>query len=193
MRTIGAAILLPSNGMKEPSRRKDRVLGRFLIGVLLVFGASPVWAGPTYFVVSEIGSPVHNDSYILPLEEPADIAHARELIEHGTSVADYIVVAHIAAGPDGINRDVLAPGEPPWSWHVDEFVSFAEMTIEIYDGWPGYVEQDVDGWIAITNGHIGFWSYTVTGELPAVPAPSAVLLATLGMGLVGCMRRRRMP
>src|SRR5688572_32846969 len=40
-----------------------------------------------------------------------------------------------------VNRDVLAAGEPPWTWHVIEFLGFAETTAEVLDGWPGLVEQ----------------------------------------------------
>ena len=36
----------------------------------------------------------------------------------------------------------------PWSWHIDpEDVSMAEMTIELYDGLPSHVEQDLDYWL----------------------------------------------
>ena len=79
------------------------------------------------------------------------------------------MVAQIAKGEDGVNRDYLAPGEPLWSWNVARFDSFADISIELIDGWPTFVEQDVDGWIANTNGYIGFWSYTVVAEVTAVP------------------------
>jgi hypothetical protein len=139
-------------------------------------------AAPVYFVVSEINpASGHGDSYILPLEQAADIAHARDLILYGPSIGAAIAVAHITAGSDGINRNVLAPGEPLWSWHVDQFEGFADITVEILDGWPGYVEQDVNGWINNTNSYIGFWGYTVTAELAAVPVPGALILLLSGL------------
>jgi hypothetical protein len=118
------------------------------------------------FLVGEIGEPNHHDAYVLPLSDPAAIAHARELISAGPGAGAPIVVARIAKGANGVNRNSLAPGSPPWSWHVTEFESFVDNTIEILDGWPTYVEQDVDGWIQNTNGYIGFWQYTVVAELP---------------------------
>jgi hypothetical protein len=36
----------------------------------------------------------------------------------------------------------------PWSWHVDpEDVVMAEVTIELCDGAPSYLEQHLDDWI----------------------------------------------
>lgn len=143
------------------------------------------------FLVAESTYPfgIHRDSYVLPLENPAAIQHARDLIAFGPGVAGApIVVAHIAAGADGINRDLLAPGDPEWSWHVTQFEGFADFTIEILDGWPGYVEQDVDGWIANTGGRIGFWSYTVVQE---VPEPGRALSALAGFGFLGWLAWRR--
>ena len=118
------------------------------------------------FLVSEFDTPAHGDSYVLPLTDPDDIAHARRLITKGPGSGAPLVVAKIAKGANGINRSPLAAGAPPWSWHVSEFEGFVDSTIEILDGWPTYVESDIDGWIANTNGYIGFWSYTVTAELP---------------------------
>jgi hypothetical protein len=142
------------------------------------------------FAVAEnpaLGTCVHCDSYVLSLSDPAAIAHARSLIAAGGSGPAPIAVAHIAAGADGINRDALAPGEPLWSWHVTDFVDFADTTIEILDGWPTFVESDVDAWIANTNGTIGFWSYTVVRELPE-PSSGPSALAALATLLV--TRRR---
>jgi hypothetical protein len=142
------------------------------------------------FVVAENpargGSCVHCDSYLLPLSDPDAIEHARALIEGGGAGPGAIAVAHIAAGSDGINRDVLATGEPLWSWHVTDFVDFADTTIEILDGWPTFVESDVDGWIANTNGTIGFWSYTVVRELPE---PSSGVSALAALAALVFLRR----
>jgi hypothetical protein len=117
-----------------------------------------------YFVVSELDV-VHGDSYILPLRNPADIAHARALIADPENTDGHIVVARIGRGAgDPPNRNVTGDGEP-WSWRVTQFEQFADMTIEILDGWPTYVEENLDEWIMMTGGRIGFWSYTVTEEL----------------------------
>ena len=156
-----------------------------LLGVFLTcsFCAN---AATVYFVVSEIDpNKPHRDSYVLPLESSNDIAHARDLITNGTSAGSPIAVAHIAEGADGINRNILAAGEPLWSWHVDQFQGFADATIELIDGWPTFVESDVQGWINNTNGVVGFWSYTVTAELTPVPLPTAALF--LGSSLISLM------
>jgi hypothetical protein len=158
--------------------------GLAVLGVclfLLAGGVGRAFAGPVYFLVTELpGQEVHHDSYVLPLEDQADIAHARDLIARGPAEAGAsIAVAQIAEGSDGINRDVLAPGEPLWNWHVTNFQGFADTTVEILDGWPGDVGKDVPAWIANTNGAIGFWSYTVTRELggASVPVPLPAPLA----------------
>lgn len=83
------------------------------------------------------------DSYVLPLTAPEDISHARDLAANGPAIGSAIVVAEIAAGSDGLNRDYRAASAPLWSWHVTEFIAFADIGVEILDGWPSFVESDV--------------------------------------------------
>ena len=121
------------------------------------------------FLVAEKES-THGDSYLLPLSDPKDIADARALIDLGSaSGVGSIVTAKIEIGSDGQNRDLLNPGQPLWSWHVSQFEGFADAAIELCDGWPGKVEEDVAAWIANTDGTICFWSYTVVAEIGPVP------------------------
>lgn len=164
---------------------------------LLFASLLPTWAsaGTVYFLVAETpGEEVHHDSYVLPLSDPAQIAHARALID-GTATDAKIVTARIAEGANGVNRDYRAVGTPAWSWHVTEFVGFADNTIEVLDGWPSDVERDVPGWLGNTNSMVGFWSYTVVEELPAVPEPASagIAVVALGSGLatwgIRCIRR----
>jgi hypothetical protein len=126
-----------------------------------------------YFQVAELpGHETHHDSFLLPLSDPADIAHARDLISLGPELSGQtIVFADIAAGTDGINRDLLAADQHLWSWHVTQFNGFGDTGIELLDGWPSFVQQDVTGWIQNTGGKIGFWNYTVVSELPSIPEP----------------------
>ena len=164
---------------------------------------APAVAGTVHFVVAERPELAeHGDSFILPLSEPDDIAHARDLIARGPEAAGApLVFAEVVAGSDGVNRDVLADGEPLWSWHVSAFEGFGDMGIELVDGWPTYVESDVQGWIENTNrdegdprGHIGFWNYTVVAEVGAppvgVPLPGALPAGLLGLAAFGVCRRR---
>lgn len=109
-------------------------------------------------------------SYLLPLRETADIDAARTLIEQGPGgQVGSIVSARIAAGTDGYNRNLLDPNQRLWSWHVTGFEGFADFTIELCDGNPQLVEDDVQGWIANTGGVICFWGYTITAELDSAP------------------------
>jgi hypothetical protein len=151
---------------------------------------------PRWFAVAEnpsLGPCVHCDSYVLPLTDPDDVAHALALIASGGAGPAPIAVAEIAAGADGVNRDVLAPGAPPWSWHVTRLQGFADNTAEIYDGWPGFVESDVAGWIENTRsqpgdpGVVGFWGYTVVAEVPEAGGAGVWAAAA---ALLVCARRR---
>jgi hypothetical protein len=113
-----------------------------------------------YFLVAEI-FPNHGDSYILPLTDPEDISRAESII-NGTRNSR-IVNARIARGNgDGnyLNKDLAGSGRV-WSWHVVEFFGFVDVTAEIYDSWPTYVEEHLDEWMQQNNGIIGFWAYTV--------------------------------
>ncbi len=147
-------------------------MARLIVGtlfVMVVCGAAGARAETVLFLVAEVpGYEYHDDSYVVPLTDSDDVEHARALIADPYSGSG-IVVAEIAAGDDGINRDYRAPGNPVWSWHCTQFLGFADCTIEILDGWPTGVESDVDGWIDNTGGAIGFWSYTIVAELGAPP------------------------
>lgn len=138
------------------------------------------------------------DSYVLPLSNADDVSRARDIIAAGGLVPDAIVVAAIVAGADGVNRDHLAPGAPEWSWHVVEFFEFSGGVIEILDGWPTYVESNVEGWIANTRsaslpedwGLIGFTNYTVVAELPEPSSNLMVGVAGATIAILGWAHRR---
>ena len=134
--------------------------------------ASSAAAETRWFVISETDQPpAHNDAYLLPLSDPDAIAQARVLVEKGPgNEVGSIATVKIAAGADGFNRNVLAEGEPLWSWHVAEFVGFSDFAIELCDGWPGFIEDDVDAFIDNTDATVCFWGYTVTAELDEAPA-----------------------
>jgi hypothetical protein len=67
--------------------------------------------------------------------------------------------AHLAAGTTQIPvfDDVIAGtdcADPQWSWHVDPAaVSWADVTIELCDARPSYIEANLDAWIA----EVGQW------------------------------------
>jgi hypothetical protein len=174
------------------------------VGVLfaLICPAGVARAGTVLFVVAEKpGTETHHDSFVLPLSDPADVAHARDLIARGPDAAgSSIVFAEIAAGADGVNRNVVVPGRPLWDWHVTRFEGFGDLGIELTDGNPTLVQADVAGWVDNTNGvggsdrgHIGFWNYTVLAELgdatPSVPLPAALSTAAIGLCAVYAARR----
>ena len=120
-----------------------------------------------YFLVAEI-TPRHNDSYILPLNDPAHIAQAEAML--AGREPSRIVVARIARGSGNgnyLNKNLTGAEKFSWSWHVVSFLGFADATAEILDGWPGYVENNLEEWLASTNSTIGFWTYRVQRRVAA--------------------------
>ena len=142
-------------------------MGLVVISGLFLAGCPAPPAEIRYFLVAEGMYETHGDSYVLPLSDAADIAHAEALIDDPDEAGATIVVAKIAeGGSDGeyVNRNLSGNGAA-WSWRVTEFVGFSDFTIEIYDGWPTYVEENYDDFVSTTGGTIGFWSYTVVREV----------------------------
>ena len=184
---------------------------RRLVAGLTVAGCCALFspaaqAGVTYFLVAERpGTPdPHNDSFVIPLDDADHVAHARDLIARGPDAAgEAIVFAEIARGSGGgINRDLLDPAKPEWNWHVTDVTGFGDFGIEILDGWPTYLGENLDQWLDETGPNIGFWGYTVTQELPgygpgdganppsAVPLPPAVLVGGMLLGGMAVNRWR---
>lgn len=194
--------------MADRSGRPDKpasVVAFFFLSAVMFGWLQPRAAGADclrLFLVAENPSLIDPctkcDSYVLPLSNAEDISRAREIIAAGGLVPDAIVVAAIVAGADGINRNHLAPGAPEWSWHVVEFFGFAEGVIEILDGWPSYVESNVEGWIANTRsaslpedwGLVGFTNYTVVAEIPEPSSNLMVGVAGATIGILGWAQRR---
>ncbi len=107
----------------------------------------------------------------MPLSNFNDIAHARALIAYGSAVGRACVIATITQLPSGsysnINRNYTAYGLPRWSWEVSSFINFTDVSIEIWDGWPGWVEENPGAWPS--GATIGFWNYTVVAEIGTDP------------------------
>ncbi|MFM7856856.1 MAG: hypothetical protein ACKO96_34255 [Flammeovirgaceae bacterium] len=124
-----------------------------------------------YFLVAEKNS-VKGDSYILPLVNAADITQARAMIANAND--QKIVMAEITKDSQlnyHVNKDILK--NKRWSWHVGRFIGFADISAEIYDAWPEYIEDNYSEWVRITknqngNGVIGFWGYTIKREVSAL-------------------------
>src|SRR5206468_2059174 len=121
----------------------------------------------------------------LPLSDPAAIAHARDLVTRGPDAAGSpIVVASIAPGADGINLDYLSANHRAWDWHLTGLSNFADSTVEILDGWPAYVQQDVPCWSAPSR---PMPSYLII--LLIFGIPSLLIIAAF---VVGCFEKHPM-
>jgi hypothetical protein len=145
-------------------KREKMLRSAAVIALILgwTFSGGIAQADTIYFLVGGIYPT--NDSYVLALSNSADIVHARKLVRHGPGIGGALVVARIIrSNPEGLNRNYVAEGLPVWSWRVDEFLGFSDMTPEIMDGSPTWVEEDPYMWPS--GSVIGFWNYTVVAEM----------------------------
>ena len=85
--------------------------------VVVTLSGCPRPVGPAFFVLSEMDV-VYGDSFVIRLDDPAMIAHARELIRHPGTTEAPLLVASIEEGAGPIpNQDYLNGGSA-WNWHV---------------------------------------------------------------------------
>ena len=75
----------------------------------------------------------------------------------------------------GYNRNLTEVGGPAFSWHVDQFLGFADLAVEVCDGGPMNVEFDLAYWIE-TVGQVCFWTPTVVRELRVEEVRTGVLM-----------------
>jgi hypothetical protein len=76
---------------------------------------------------------VGDEQYRIELTDPADIAIARQLLagEEGPRIPNGLIVR---GGDGGVNTG--------YSWYIDpDSLEFAEVTTEVCDGLPSYVED----------------------------------------------------
>lgn len=78
--------------------------------------------------------------------------------------------ARLASGEPGVINGLLESGDggfnDPWSWHmVPASVETPDVAVEVCDGTPGFVEQDLDYWLNTVERYCP-WSAVVTERLP---------------------------
>lgn len=77
---------------------------------------------------------VVGETYRIELATPELVAHAEALLA-GKEVAS-IPLGRVVRGDSGPNA--------PWSWHIDPAtLEFADLTIEVCDGLPSFVEDEI--------------------------------------------------
>jgi hypothetical protein len=63
--------------------------------------------------------------------------------------------------PNGLLVERAVSYNQPWSWHIDsEDIHMAEMTIELYDGVPSFVESELEYWLESVHRYAP-WSATI--------------------------------
>ncbi|MET0460576.1 MAG: hypothetical protein ABW195_15100, partial [Ilumatobacteraceae bacterium] len=96
---------------------------------------------------------VVDEQFKVELATPELIEHARQLLA-GEEVAG-IPLGTVVRDDPGVNE--------PWSWHIDPAtLEFADMTIEVCDGLPSFVEDRT-----VTSDQYCPWSAEVIAVEPA--------------------------
>jgi len=118
----------PLEGGRPPRRRTLAPLAVVLGGSLALAGCAP--AAPSNPIATfEVAG---EETFSVELATP-------ELVEHAERLLAGEDVAAIPLGT--VVRDDPGPNAP-WSWHLDPAtLEFAEVTIEVCDGLPSYVED----------------------------------------------------
>ena len=94
------------------------------------------------------------ETFNIRLIDTAAIQEAERLLDTGASRN---AVGQLVRGDGGFNA--------PYTWHLDPAtVEFADMTIELCDGLPSFVEDDLDYWID-TVGQYCPWGVTVVARV----------------------------
>jgi hypothetical protein len=109
-----------------------------------------------YFTVNVVG-----ENFCVYITDPTTLALA---YRDARGEIRRIVIGIVRTGNDGYNQ--------PWSWHLDpDTVRLAEMTVEVCDGRPSYVEQHLPDWL-----NKGFCPWT--SDIIRVGCPNVITTTT---------------
>jgi hypothetical protein len=99
-----------------------------VLPLLLLVGCAPTAPQNPVAVFEVAGS----ETYKIELATPELVQHAEDLLAGKPGAA--IPLGTVVRDDAGVNA--------PWSWHIDPAsLEFADMTIEVCDGLPSYVED----------------------------------------------------
>lgn len=91
--------------------------------------------GDALFLVRQCDQTFH-----LLIRDPRTIAEAESQLERPTKH----VTGRLLAGDGGFNQ--------PWSWHLDpDRVGFADASIELCDGCPSHIEENLNYWVNVVG------------------------------------------
>jgi hypothetical protein len=124
----------------------------------------PSVASARYFRLSDFSG---SQSYVVALQDPALIDQAVRQVQlpWQTNYLPRIMIARVAGGSGGFNRDFSSVWKAPWSWHVAEVFRFADFASQACDGNPEFLEQTLWSWSPDNQGAICFWNYRIVEEL----------------------------
>ena len=100
-----------------------------VLPLLLLAGCAPTTTAHNPIAVFEVAG---QETYKIELATPELVQHAEDLLAGKPGAA--IPLGNVVRDDAGVNA--------PWSWHIDPAsLEFADMTIEVCDGLPSYVED----------------------------------------------------
>ncbi|WP_413557126.1 hypothetical protein [Bdellovibrio sp. HCB209] len=131
----------------------------------------PVSAAKKYFLIST-KTPSENGSFVIALDDEDTINTAREQIRRPE--LEKIVVARVALGSGGVNRNFQARDKSPYSWNVTYVDAFGDLAHIDCDGNPDLVEERLQQRLN-EGGRICFWRYRVVRELTPFEVSTGLL------------------
>lgn len=108
--------------------------------------SSPTEPSPRLFTIRACD----NETFRVRINDPIVAAEAAARLGKGTG---RVLTGRLLRGDGGFNA--------PWGWHLDpSAVAFADATIELCDGCPSHLQENLDYWIDTVR-HFCPWSAEV--------------------------------
>lgn len=128
----------------------------FAIAPLLISCAAAGQSESGSAVVFEFIQTTHDETFYAATSDPSLIAAARAQLALPLEQRMLHINGDVEAGDDGVNA--------PWSWHfVSSSWTLAEISAEVCDAWPSYVEENLDEWLE-SPGFFCPWSSRIIAE-----------------------------
>lgn len=108
------------------------IRGGWLAVAVVVFSACEESTAPETGALFKVQ--VNDEFFHVRVEEAAQISALEARLDSGE---EGVINGELKAGDGGFNT--------PWSWHmVPSTVHAPDMAIEVCDGWPGFVEEELE-------------------------------------------------